>query len=419
MADRDDSVLTESEASRILRRAQVDASAPKPEPPFPMREYQERWRRAREMMDAEGIDLLYLTAPDSMCYMHGYRARWYRGHSPTVWAPVTGSAMHVGHERPIHIDIVGEEVLVGGTSVVPDARFIPASHKPEERVHSVMQELESAGWLGGTVGMEHWSHVPNRAVSERFEAAFLDAGCERVVDASRPVRGLRRAKSPLEIVCIEKAAKICEEAHRAVEEVLRPGVTELEVYGAATEAMAKAGGEISGIVGAVSSGPFLAGHALNSRRIIQPGDQVFYDPCGVYNRYHANLARGYFLGDPPKDLVKLYALAGGAFKVLEEHGKAGTPVPEVCRELRRYYVETGIWSLREWVGGYEMGIAFPPDWVGEFVWTVEEGTEGTFQAGEVTNFESVFGTALIDTFAYEEGGARRLTHFPAELIVVG
>jgi Xaa-Pro dipeptidase len=411
--------MTVSEANRILQRVHADPSALGPEAPFPLQEYQQRWRRTREMMADENIDLLYLTAPDSMCYMHGYRARWYRGHSPTVWAPVTGTAIHVNHEDPIHIDVQGEEVLVSASSVARNVHFVPASHSARERIEAVIQVLGGAGWLGGVVGMEHWSHVPNRAVSEFFEAAFLDAGCARVVDASRPVRGLRRAKSPLEVVCIERAAQICEKAHQAVVDTLRPGVTELEVYGAATEAMARAGGEISGIVGAVSSGPFLAGHALNSRRVIQPGDQVFYDPCGAYNRYHANLARGYFLGDPPRELVKLYALAGGAFDVLEQRGRAGAPVPEICRELRHYYEEVGIWGLREWVGGYELGIAFPPDWVGEFVWTVEEETEGTFQAGEVTNYESVLGTALIDTFVIEAAGARRLTHFPAELIVVG
>jgi hypothetical protein len=95
------------------------------------------------------------------------------------------------------------------------------------------------------------------------------------------------------------------------------------------------------------------------------------------------------------------------------------PVPEVCRALRRCYEEAGIWELRGWAGGYELGIAFPPDWVGELVWTVEEQTEGTFRAGEVTNYESVLGTALIDSFVLEGARARWLTHFPAELIVVG
>jgi Xaa-Pro aminopeptidase len=281
-----------------------------------------------------------------------------------------------------------------------------------------MGECKAEGWLDGKVGLEFSSHTPNPAVSKELVSAFYAQGVHEVVDVSHAVRAIRRVKSPQEIAYIEEAARICDIGHEAVRNTLRPGVTELEVYGEATLAMARAGGEISGIVGAVSSGPLFAGHALNSRRVIEKGDFVFYDPCGVYNRYHANLARGYFLGEPPPELVNLYRLSAGSYPILESTAKANTPVPEVCRALRRYYQDVGIWELRDWVGGYELGIAFPPDWVGEFVWTVAEDTEGVFLENEVTNYESILNTILIDTFVYEKEGARRLSENEPALIVI-
>lgn len=410
--------MTVGEIKRLKEEGKKGQAVEKPELPFSREEYQGRLEHLRQRMAREKIDMVYVTAPDSMCYLHGYTARWYRGHSPTAWPPLAGTAIHVDHDHLIHFDFPMEEVLLKRTSTASDVRFMPDDERIDTGLPFIMRELKAEGWLTGTIGLEFWSHIPNRAVSGSFEAAFLANGGKRVIDASYPIRAIRRAKSPQEIAYMGEAARICDIAHETVKAVLRPGVTELEVYGEATRAMARAGGETSGIVGAVSSGPYLAGHALNSRRVIQNGDTILYDPCGVVHRYHANLERAYYLGDPPPDLVKLYRISGGSHRVLESAARAGAAVPEVCRELRRYYQEVGIWELRGWVGGYELGIAFPPDWVGEFVWTVEEETEGEFLENEVTNFESKFQTYQNDTYVYEKTGARNLSKIPPDLIVI-
>ncbi len=75
---------------------------------------------------------------------------------------------------------------------------------------------------------------------------------------------------------------------------------------------------------------------------------------------------------------------------------------------------------RLWVGGYELGISFPPDWVGEFVFAAEdEAPEGVFRSGMVTNCESIFRPGLIDTIVYEKEGARRLSKTRPTLTVIG
>jgi hypothetical protein len=95
-------------------------------------------------------------------------------------------------------------------------------------------------------------------------------------------------------------------------------------------------------------------------------------------------------------------------------------VAEVNRQLREYYRDAGIWELRQWVGGYELGISFPPDWVGEWTFTVEEEQpEGRFEEGLVSNFESILESAgVIETFVVEPDGAKVLGKLPRELIVV-
>ena len=62
-------------------------------------------------------------------------------------------------------------------------------------------------------------------------------------------------------------------------------------------AMTRAGGEFPGILPPVMSG-FRSNclHPLASRKTLKPGERVNIDLCGVYKRYHCNLARSFWLG---------------------------------------------------------------------------------------------------------------------------
>ena len=116
-------------------------------------------------------------------------------------------------------------------------------------------------------------------------------------------------------------------------------------------------------------------------------------------------------------------------QLLCQIAKDGHAVAEAARTLRNYYQEVGVWDYRQWVGGYELGIAFPPDWVGEWLFNVEgEADQGVFEAGMVTNFESVFASlnplspgigVNIDTIVYGQGGAQALSQVDMMPIVVG
>jgi Xaa-Pro aminopeptidase len=54
--------------------------------PFELAEYKSRLDRIRERMSKEKIDLLYVTTPEAICYIHGYYASWYKANSPMRYA---------------------------------------------------------------------------------------------------------------------------------------------------------------------------------------------------------------------------------------------------------------------------------------------------------------------------------------------
>jgi Xaa-Pro aminopeptidase len=285
-----------------------------------------------------------------------------------------GTAIHVDSDMLVHFDYPNELPLLTKHSVSKDNRFF-TSREAAPNIGFVMRELRAKGWLGGIVGLEYWSYVPNRAVSTMFEGAFLAEGC-RVVDGSAIVRA-RRVKSPREIACIEKAVTLADVGHRTVRRLLRPGITELELLKA--------------------------------------------DLCGVYHRYHGNVMRGYYLGDPPAAMLDRHRRAAGAFEVMRAEVRAGMTVREVIAILRRYYQEAELWNVPGWALGYELGLSLPPDWVGAFYFHVHDDKylDRVFEENMVTNFESIFSTWLVDTCVYERTGTRFLSAIPLELIAVG
>lgn len=375
---------------------------------FPLAEYKARHRRLQKAMSEANVDVLFLTAPESMNWLTGYAAEWYQGQSSTMFQPISGVAVSVDADHWIHFDQDMESVLIGHTTVSNDVRLV---RHEEEGPEFIARELKAEGWTDGKVfGIEKFSARPNRGYSEKFQAAIEAAGAT-VVDITKLARGARRIKSPAEIAATRRAQQIADIGMRAAYETIAPGVTELEVYGEIVRAMARAGGENPGITMPVSAGrksPCV--HGLASRRVIMPGDIVIVDVSGVYNRYHANMARTFSVGEPDQAVAARCEQIYGAMDLIQGMVRPHLPVRDLLNELKAYYGETGLLEESWWIGGYELGIAFPPDWVGEFFYelTTDPG-EDTFLPGDVVNYEANFylpksaGLAMsINTLVFEE-----------------
>ncbi len=403
----------------------LEECQPEVELAFAASEYRERLDRIRVRMAEDGIDLLWLMAPESLFYVSGYTCIWYQAQSPKQWPATSGIAIHVDRDDFILFDTPSERIMCRFVTCATDQRIFPMGGR-RDGIAFIMDELSAAGWLGGTVAMEFHSYRPNPAVSRRFQAAFESAGC-RVVDGSDILRELRWVKSPQEMKYIQQAAKITDIGLAAAADTIRPGVTELEVWGEIMAAIARAGGENPGIPLPVTSGlKANTGHSLPSRKKIVAGEQVNVDVSGVFNRYHCNAARSFFVGAPPADVAAYYAKSVGVFDVIAGLLRPNLPVAELVAECRRYYEEIGIWSDAGWVGGYELGIGFPPDWVGNFVYEVTGDDSGrVFEPGTVVNYETQFFgprltgiTYTICTLMFKEEAAGFPVETPRELIVL-
>jgi len=335
-----------------------------------------------------------------------------------------GTAVHVDSDELIHFDAPNEVAVLARRSVCRDNRFFP-SREAAPNLHFIISALRDKGWLGGTVALEFWSYLPNRAVSSMMEGALLAEGC-RVVDGSAVVRSARRVKSPKEVAYIEEAVRLADIGHYEIQRKLRVGMTELELFGEVMRAMMAAGSEFPALIPIFNVVPVengrsaITGHTMAGRTVIKAGDMLKADLCGVFNRYHGNVMRGYYVGDPPKQMLEQHRRAAGAFEAMRTV-KSGMTVRDVNAILRACLESVGLWDEAGWALGYELGISMPPDWVGEFYFNArdEKYLDRVFEENMVTNFESLFGTWLVDTCVYQKSGTRFMSKMPLDIIAVG
>jgi Xaa-Pro dipeptidase len=401
-------------------------SKPENEAPFGADEFAGRLERLRRKMAEASIDMLYLMAPESMYYLSGYQAEWYQAQSPSQWPASSAIAVHVDHDRYILFDSEREAVLGRIFTRSVDTRYFPRDAM-RGSAGFVAQELKREGWLDGTVGMEFWSYRPNRVVSQRIEDAFVALGAE-VVDGTRVLRELRWIKSPAEIECLKEAARIANVGMAAAKATIGAGVAELDVYGEMVRAMARAGGENPGITMPVLSGTKTnALHGVATRRKMLHGELVLVDLAGVFKRYHINIARTFSIGEPSVEVRDLTNRAARSMDLIRSILRPNLPVREFNSTVLDYFRREGLWERRGWVGGYEMGAAFPPDWVGHFVFDPlsTENADRVFEPGTAVNYENQFFMPdhrgqyfTIESILFEKEQARTLCEHPYELMVI-
>ena len=208
---------------------------------FTPEEYKARVAKVRGMMKDAGIDMLWITTPEHVCWLHGFYASWYKANSPMRYPQCYGTAIHVDHDKLLHFDNPTEMPLLAALSVCEDLYFFN-SRDAADNIPFIMKELRARGWLNGTVGLEKWSYLPNPSISTMFEGAMLMCGAS-VVDGSKILRRARTVKSLAEIEKIEIATSYVDVGWETIRRELRPGMTELDLFGLTTAAMMKAGSE--------------------------------------------------------------------------------------------------------------------------------------------------------------------------------
>jgi Xaa-Pro dipeptidase len=176
-----------------------------------------------------------------------------------------------------------------------------------------------------------------------------------ILDASKHIRNIRMVKSDYELIQMKKAGEILTRAMEAVPNLLREGMTEIELA-AETEIILRKNGHqgiirmrkwnqecfygliLSGVSGAISnymdaplggSGPCPAAPRGASHKKIKAGEPIIIDMVSAYNGYVVDCTRTFRIGEMDPKLVDALELSFHIQKTVMEKYRSGINLREI------------------------------------------------------------------------------------------
>jgi len=161
-------------------------------------------------------------------------------------------------------------------------------------------------------------------------------GC-RLADADVDLRRFRRIKDPDEVEVLRRLAAIAEAAYARARAILRPGISEVDVFIELQAAMTSAAGGPVETPGDYASGPrsLLEGGAPIDRRL-EAGDLYVLDLFPAKWGYQADLCRTFAVTPPSAVQREGWNIVVEALSRAEGLVRAGAVAREVYGEIKRF-----------------------------------------------------------------------------------
>jgi Xaa-Pro dipeptidase len=282
----------------------------------------------------------------------------------------------------------------------------------DEEGHEGAFQRACSNLAGKRIGVEY---LGMRALELRLLGQYAP-GC-RIEDLEPIMAALRMTKDETEIEKMRGAARITAQALEQIKNIIRPGLTELELAAQLKIALLQAGGEGFAFEPLVQGGPNSAlPHGATSTRPFEPGDVIIVDWGAIYRGYCADMTRTLALGAIDPRLEEAYQAVQEANRAGREAVRAGLPAQEVDRAARKVIVEAGFGEYFIHRTGHGLGLEVhePPYIVEGNEMALRPGMTFTVEPG--IYFPDLGGVRIEDNVAVTADGSETLTTFTRELI---
>ncbi len=288
------------------------------------------------------------------------------------------------------------------------------SDEPMEVLADLIEDLAAAG---ARIGVEADSFFVS---ARRFDILRRRLG-QRLVPAQL-VEPLRLIKSPEELGCIRKAARLTKAAMETAVGMAREGMNENHIAGAVWNALVSGGSEFPGLPPFIVSGPRTSlGHATWAGHVLQKGDPVVFEIPGVINRYVAPQFRSGSVGEPPTAMRRLEEAVVDSLELLIREIRPGAIAEDVHRKSVRNFASHGYEVGHR--SGYSVGVNYAPDWGEGNLFSIVEGETRPFEAGMVFHLvpgiyvPPEFVVVISETVIVTGTGAEVVTDFSRGLFI--
>ena len=319
---------------------------------FDTEEYANRLQRLTARMREEKLDAMLLFAQESMYWLTGYDTFGYCFFQTLV------------------VKASGDMVLLTRSADLRQARHTSNIGKIEVWVDRVNADptmdlknlLSDLDLLGCRIGVEYDTHGLTGRNARLLDNQLQSFG--DLVDASAIVSRLRLIKSPAEIVYVERAAALSDDALDAALPLIVAGGDEAAILAALQNAVLAGGGDYAANEFVIGSGAdALLVRSKSGRRRLDAQDQLSLQWAGVSARYHAPMMRTAVIGEPSNRHRELYSACRETMQAMEMVLRPGNTFGTVFETFARVLDERGLARHRLNTCGYSVGARFEPSWM--------------------------------------------------------
>lgn len=164
-------------------------------------------------------------------------------------------------------------------------------------------------------------------------------------------------KNKLEIELMRKSGRIVGEALNLVGEMIKPGISTLDIDRFLEEFITKQGAVPSfkgygGFPGSacISVNDTVIHGIPSEKEILKEGDIVSVDFGAVLNGYHGDAARTFAVGKISDEAKKLIKVTEESFFRGIEHAKVGSKLTDISHAIQTYAESFGFGVVRDYVG---------------------------------------------------------------------
>lgn len=373
-------------------------SIPMTDVPFPREEYDRRQAAVLSKMEADGVDVLAVTAYSHQEYLSGYDGSGgYFAPFPLILAP--------GHP-PTYVVREYDEDSVRTESCVSEV--VPYTQEGDQ-ARAVADVLRRFGLERARIGLELgcWNLAPRDVA--RLEAELPDL---KIVDATRLVPSVAAVKSDVEIDVMRRAMGFTRIAIETLNVSLREGISEAEVAQAINAAVENAGGQMRPYT--LLFGPRTAlPHGNPTSYTLERNQPVFTELGGWFHGYAAGICRSAVLGSHP-GAESLHALSEEAIQAAIDTIRPGATTGDVDAACRGVIEKAGRSNVFRHRTGYQNGVM----WSDRGNLSLEPNSTDVLAAGMTFHMpiilfeEGQYGVGVSETVLVTEDGCEVLSGLP-------
>lgn len=256
---------------------------------------------------------------------------------------------------------IDEEVMI---------RWYDHQHSVVNRDHALLQAVEQiaerlygrqgaveAEWLPigafEQLGLDHEAHSVKKETRSTARRAPVDLGTV--------IRSLRRQKEADELALLKECMRAGEAGHLRAREIVRPGVTEMEVFLEVQKAALAAAGRAGLIYGdfraCTPTKPKAGGLPTPYR--LQAGDFFVLDYSVVLDGYRSDFTNALAVGEPTPQQRHLYDVVTAAMSNGETTLRAGAKARDVFTATEKPIRDAGLADRFAHHAGHGIGLAHP------------------------------------------------------------